>query len=84
MLQSEYQEVFNTTLLIAPELALVLEDYVSTYKLASTLHNLPAAVFDSYTHNVNYYPSEGLVGFMLFGLYVWFIAYFFTTILLIS
>jgi len=84
MLQSEYQEAFNTTLIIAPELALVLEDYVLTYRLASTLHNLPAAVFDSYTHNVNYYPSEGLVGFMLFGLYVWFVTYFCATVLLLS
>lgn len=31
MLQSEYQEVLSTTLLVAPELSLVLDDYLSTY-----------------------------------------------------
>ena len=36
-------------------------------------------MFDSYTNNLNYYPSEGLISFMLFGLYVWFLVYFFTT-----
>jgi hypothetical protein len=31
LLQSEYQDTFSTTLLISPELALVLKDYTSTY-----------------------------------------------------
>lgn len=79
LLQSEYQEVLSTTLLVSPELSLVLDDYLATYWLSSTFNNLPAAVFDSYTNNLNYYPSEGLISFMLFGLYIWFLVYFFTT-----
>ena len=31
LLQSEYQDTYSTTLLVAPELALVLKDYTSTY-----------------------------------------------------
>lgn len=31
LLQSEYQETFSTTLLVAPELSMVLRDYISTY-----------------------------------------------------
>jgi hypothetical protein len=31
LFQSEYQEVVSTTLLVAPELSLVLDDYISTY-----------------------------------------------------
>jgi hypothetical protein len=79
LLQSEYQEIFTTTLLVSPELSIVLEDYLSTYHLAASLNNLPAAVFDSYTNNLNYYPSEGVTGMFLFALYVWFLVYFFTT-----
>jgi len=79
LLQSEYQEVLSTTLLVSPELSLALDDYFSTYWLSSTFNSLPAAVFDSYTNNLNYYPSEGLISVMLFSLYVWFLVYFFTT-----
>jgi hypothetical protein len=31
LLQSEYQEVLSTTLLVSPELSLVLDDYLATY-----------------------------------------------------
>jgi hypothetical protein len=31
LFQSEYQEVLSTTLLVAPELSLALEDYFTTY-----------------------------------------------------
>jgi hypothetical protein len=31
LLQSEYQETFSTTLLVSPELAMVFNDYVTTY-----------------------------------------------------
>jgi len=79
LLQSEYTEVLSTALLVSPELSIALDDYFSTYWLASTFNTLPAAVFDSYTNNLNYYPSEGLIAFILFSLYVWFIVYFFTT-----
>jgi hypothetical protein len=31
LLQSEYQDTYSTTLLIAPELSMVLKDYTSNY-----------------------------------------------------
>ena len=31
LLQSEYQDAFSTTLLVAPELSLALKDYTATY-----------------------------------------------------
>jgi hypothetical protein len=31
LLQSEYQDAFSTTLLVAPELSLVLKEYTTTY-----------------------------------------------------
>ena len=31
LLQSEYQDTYSTTLLVAPELSLVLKEYTSTY-----------------------------------------------------
>jgi hypothetical protein len=31
LLQSEYQDTYSTTLLIAPELSLVLKDYTTNY-----------------------------------------------------
>jgi hypothetical protein len=79
LLQSEYQEVFSTTLIIAPELSIMFNDYLTSYFLASSFNNTPAAVFDSYINNLNYYPSEGIIHFMLFFLYAWFLVYFFTS-----
>ena len=70
LLQTEYQDTVSTTLLVSPELSMVLRDYVSTYWLAATFNNLPTAAFDSYTNNLNYFPGEGMISFMLFGLYV--------------
>jgi hypothetical protein len=69
LLQSEYQETFSTTLIVAPELSIMFNDYLSSYFLASTFNNTPSAVFDSYINNVNYYPSEGVIHYMLFALY---------------
>jgi len=79
LLQSEYQETFSTTLIVAPELSIMFNDYLSSYFLASTFNNTPSAVFDSYINNVNYYPSEGVIHYMLFALYAWFLVYFFTS-----
>lgn len=81
LLQSEYQDTYSTTLLIAPELSLVLKDYTSTYWLASTINSSPASVFDSYTNNLNYFPGEGMISFLLFALFTWFLIHFFTTTL---
>lgn len=79
LLQTEYQESFSTLMLLAPELSSMLSDYVLTYYTNSIINFLPSAVFDSYTNNMNYYFSEGVLHFMMFWLYVWFVVYFFTT-----
>ena len=79
LLQTEYQEVFSTLTLLAPELSSMLSDYVLTYYTNSVINFLPSAVFDSYTNNMNYYFSDGVLHFMMFWLYIWFVVYFFTT-----
>jgi ABC-type polysaccharide transport system permease subunit len=70
LLQTEYQEIFSTLLLLTPELSLVINQYVLTYYLNSSINFLPTAIFDSYTNNMNYYYSEGILYFMLFSLYI--------------
>jgi hypothetical protein len=66
LLQSEYQELFTTTLLLAPELTILLNEYSLVYYSNSVINYLPTAIFDSYTNNMNYYFSEGIIYFMLF------------------
>lgn len=79
LLQTEYQESFSTLMLLAPELSSMISDYALTYYTNSVINFLPSAVFDSYTNNMNYYFSEGVLHFMMFWLYAWFIVYFFAT-----
>ena len=79
LLQTEYQEIFSTLILVAPELSLMLSDYVFAYYTNSVINYLPSAVFDSYTNNLNFYFSEGVLHFMMFWFFVWFVIYFFTT-----
>jgi hypothetical protein len=66
LLQTEYQEIFSTLILVAPELSLMLSDYVFSYYTNSVINYLPSAVFDSYTNNLNFYFSEGVLHFMMF------------------
>ena len=51
LLQSEYQETFSTTLIIAPELSSMFNDYIYSYITPSAFMHTPAAVFDSYLSN---------------------------------
>jgi len=66
LLQTEYQESFSTLMLLAPELSTMLSDYALLYYTNSIINFLPSAVFDSYTNNMNYYFSEGVLHFMMF------------------
>jgi hypothetical protein len=66
LLQTEYQESFSTLMLLAPELSTMISDYALTYYTNSVINFLPSAVFDSYTNNMNYYFSEGVLHFMMF------------------
>jgi len=84
LLQSEYQEPFNVTLILAPELLPTFSDFYTLYVASSTINVLPSAVFDSYSNNLNFFYGEGCVHFFLFFLYVYFIIYFFSTLILLK
>lgn len=84
LLQTEYQEPFNAALIVAPELLPTFTDFFSLYVSSNSVNVLPSAVFDSYTNNVNFFYGEGCVHFFLFFLYVYFIIYFFSTLILMK
>ena len=83
-LQSHYQDMYSNIMLISPELVLMLNEFVNTYYNQKTINNTPVATFDSFTNNLNFYSSEGVTYFLLFGLYSWFIAYFSSTNVLLK
>lgn len=76
---SRYQDIYSTISLLSPELILAFNDYFSTYFLASSINLSPSVVFDSYSNNLNYGFSEGIITFFMFFVYVWFIIYFVLT-----
>jgi len=82
--QTEYQDICTTLLLLTPELNILLNEYALYYYTTNIINYTPIAVFDSYTNNMNYYYSEGIIYFMMFWLYVWFIIYFFTIVILLK
>jgi len=84
LFQSEYQETFSTTLVLAPELAIMFNDYLSTYFFSNFFNNLPTAVFDSYTNNLNFHVNLGSTYFVFFALYAWFIVFLFSTVILLK
>lgn len=69
LLQTEYQESIAITTLVSPELTTALQDYVTNYFLNASFSQSPAAVFDSYTNNLNFFPGEGIIHVLLFGMY---------------
>ena len=76
LLQSEYQDLTNLTLLSTPELFLGLSDYNTAYFFKASTTQLPTAINDSYVSNLNFFVTEGTVSFLLFFLYAWFLVYF--------
>ena len=81
---SSYQEHISSVLVLAPELSLLFTEYVNNYVLFSLINSSPAAVFDSYLNNLNFFYGEGCVQFFLFFVYVYFIVYIFTTVFLLK
>ena len=79
LFNSNYQDIYSVVLLLTPELVLGFNDFFSTYFFSSSINFTPAAVFDSYVNNLNYSFSEGIVSFIMFVFYVWFIIYFVLT-----
>lgn len=76
LLQSEYQDPFSTLIIVAPELSIMLNDYIYTYIIPSSFSFTPSSVFDSYLSNWTFYTGLGSVSFFLFFIYVWVIIYF--------
>ena len=84
LVHSEYQELFNITFLITPELITLFSDYIFSYYFNNIFNYHVVSIFDSYTNNLNYFISEGIILYILFIIYIWFIIYCFLTILILK
>jgi len=69
--QSEYQDTLSIALIIAPELANVINDYTSVYFLTNVFSSTPAAVFDAFANNINYFRNDEVLYLLMFSLYAW-------------
>lgn len=78
LFSSTYQDIFNILLLFSPEVVIAFNDYFNTYYSISNINQLSSSCFDSYTNNLNYNLSEGLISLFMFFFYAWFIIYFFS------
>ena len=63
---SGYQEHISSILVLAPELSFLFTEYINNYVLFSLINTSPAAVFDSYLNNLNFFYGEGCVQLFLF------------------
>ena len=79
LMGSNYQDFFTLIAIISPELNIAISDYFYEVFFFNNVNLLPAAVFDSFTNNLNHFSNDGFVIFIMFFLYVWFIVYFFLT-----
>jgi hypothetical protein len=70
LFQYEYQETLSVTFLLAPELLILFHDYILSFYFNNIISESVVTVFDSYTNNLNYFPGEGIIHFMLFILYI--------------
>ena len=77
LFSSNYQDIFSLVMVLSPELVMAFSDYFSLCFGESKINFSPAAVFDSYSNNLNYSFSDSNAYFVLFFLYVWFLIYFF-------
>ena len=67
---SNYQDIYSVVTLLSPEVIFAFNDYFSTYFFSSSINFTPSAVFDSYTNNLNYSFSEGIITFFMFFIYI--------------
>jgi hypothetical protein len=77
LFSSNYQDIFSLVTVLSPELVMSFSDYFSICFGEAKFNYAPAAVFDSYTNNLNYSIASSNSYFILYFLYVWFILYFF-------
>jgi hypothetical protein len=66
---TNYQDIFSLVMVLSPELVIAFSDYFSTCFGESKFNFAPAAVFDSYSNNLNYSISDSNTYFVLFFLY---------------
>lgn len=69
-LQSEFQDLFSVVVTVSPEITYSITDFSSSYIHSAALDFLPTALTDSYTSNLNFFVSEGVISALLFFLYV--------------
>lgn len=73
---TDYQDFVVVLMYYSPELILVLNDYVNTYWVNSTLSYTPSAVYDLFHDSINSSISEFVEYIILFFMFVWAIVIF--------
>ena len=69
LLGSNYQDFFSLIAISAPELNMAISDYFFEVYFFNNLNYLPAAVFDSFNNNLNYFANDGFIIFVMFFFY---------------
>lgn len=70
LFSSNYQDIFSLVVVLSPELLMAFSDYLSLCFGEAKFNYTPAAVFDSYTNNLNYSVITSNSYFVLYFLYV--------------
>jgi hypothetical protein len=70
LFSSNYQDIFSLVIVLSPELLMAFNDYLSLCFGEAKFNYTPAAVFDSYTNNLNYSVITSNSYFVLYFLYV--------------
>lgn len=73
---TDYQDFIVVLMYYSPELILVLNDYINTYWVNSTLSYTPSAVYDLFHDSINSSISEFVEYIILFFMFVWAIVIF--------
>jgi hypothetical protein len=84
LLQSEYQDNLTTMVVVAPELSLILNDYIYVYVLPSTFLTEILSLFDSYMSSLVFNYNMGSTYYLLFSFYIWILVYILLTGLILS
>jgi hypothetical protein len=69
LLQSEFQELFSSVLVVAPELSFMINDFIYTYLKSSAFENSVVSVVDFYKSNLNGYAMPEFLYELMFSIY---------------
>lgn len=72
---SSFYNVSQSAALLAPELALVLTDYLVAYETSQSFNMRTSVCFDSGVNTLNCFGGEGSLPLIMFGLFAWFVVY---------